>query len=229
MSDLPVIPVITDMTPSQINKVKEFIANGLPGIADIKDSALSQMLDLYLNGSSYSQISNTLKIKQVYVLYFAYTANWEQLRQEYVVELQEGLKSRIVNSKLKNKEFILLLTQVYQKKLGAKLIKFLSSENDADLTEVQGKEVLMLMKMMEMVDSLDNEGKAKDGKAAVGLNLGANGVLVEKTGDNQLSITPKPDPTVGNLLKQLADERRSRESTTITVSETKKESNNDSE
>lgn len=226
MANLPTIAAGIDMTTSEINKVQKFIENGLPGIADITNGDLTRMLSLYLEGSSFSQISRILHTKTIFVLYFAYTANWAELRQEYMNELQEGLKSRIIHSKLKNQEFMLLLSQTYQHKIKTQLLKFLATENIADLDEVSAKEVLMTMRIIEVINSLDNEGRDKNGKTpAIGLNMGANGVLVEKIGENQLSITPKDGDSLGNELSRLADNKRRM----LTSNETKKESNDEEE
>lgn len=228
--NLPAVVSCADMTVSQVEKVKKFIDDGLPGITEVTNHQLTQMLDLYLTGSSYTQIANILRIKQLYVLYFAYTANWEGIRAEYLNEIQESIKNRLVSTKLRNKEFMLLLSQAYQRKIGTQLQRFLSTGLLSDIDEVKGKEVLMLMKIIELTNSLDEEGKDKNGKMpTIGLNAGANGVVVERISDSQLSITPKDkDESVGNLLKKLAEEKRAKEKAFL-VQEIKKEPNNENE
>lgn len=223
MSNLPSLTPTTDLTESELKKIDKFMEDGLPGIATVTDSKLYRMLDLYLNGSTYSQISNTLEIKKIYVLYFAKTANWYDIKQNYLSEIQEKIKSRVVDSKLRSQEFMLLLVQAWQKKITKKLTKYLATEDQEHMEGVDLKEVAQLMKAIEMVNGLDSEGKDKNGKTpAVGLNIGSHGVDIQKTGDNTLSITPKEAP-VGNLLQQLADERRNREKALQkpTITETK--------
>lgn len=230
MSNLPSTISSTDMTVTEVAKIHKFIEDGLPGISMITDDILHRMLDLYLNGSTYSQIASTLSVKKVHVLYLAHMANWELIKQEYLNEVQEKIKSRVVDSKLRSQEFMLLLVQAWQKKIGTKLTRYLATDEISHMEGINLKEVAQLMRAMEMIGELDGTGKDKAGKTpAVGLNLG-NGVDIEKIGDNKLSITPKESPTVGTLLQQLADERRQKEKVLGKPDiEIKKESNNESE
>jgi hypothetical protein len=212
MGNLPAITLSTDMTSSEVAKVQKFIEDGLPGVSTVTDAKLFRMLDLYLNGSTYSQISSTLEIKKIYVLYFAHSSNWRQIKEEYLNEIQEKIKSRVVDSKLRSQEFMLLLVQTWQKKIGSKLTRYLATNDDSYMEDINLKEISQLMRAIEMIAELDNSGRDSKGKTpAVGLNLG-NGVIVEKTSDNKISITPK-ESTVGDLLQQLADKRRDEEKT----------------
>jgi hypothetical protein len=210
MNNLPALKSSVDMTPSEIAKVERFIEDGLPGVANVTDAQLHRMLDLYLNGCTYSQISNMLEIKKVYILYFAQSANWMQVKEEYLNEIQEKIKSRVVDSKLRSQEFMLLLVQSWQKKIGAKLTRYLATNDEGHMEDINLKELAQLMRAIEMVNELDNTGKDSKGKPSpIGLNLGS-GVVIEKTGDNTISVTPK-ESAVGDLLQQLADERRNKE------------------
>lgn len=208
MSNLPIVQDETsDISDSEMIKVKRYIEDGLPGIGEITNSDLYRMLDLYLGGSTYSQIANTLETKKVIVLYLAHTNNWYVIKKEYLGEIQEKIKNRVVDSKLRSQEFMLLLVQAWQKRIGKKLTRYLSTNDDEHMDNVDLKEVTQLMKAIEMVNELDNTGKNLQSKASpIGLNLG-NGVTVEKTSDNKITITPK-ETSIGDLLKQHADAKR---------------------
>ena len=223
MSDnLPVQKQTTDITTTEMAKVTEFIEKGLPGIAEVPDHKLHRMLDLYLSGSTYTQIANILELKKVVVLYFAYKSNWFELKQEFLLEIEEKIKNRVIDAKLKNKEFMLLLVQAWQKKVSKTLHRYLSTNVDTHMEELNLKEIAQLMKAIEIVNDMDNAGKTSDGKQpAIGLNLG-DGVVVERTGENQVSITPKSS-TIGSKLQQLADERRALESVKHDIIDTKGE------
>jgi len=211
MSNLPAVIPTADMVETDVAKIKKFIDDGLPGISTVTDLQMHRMLDLYLHGNTYTQISSMLQIKKIYVLYFAYTANWKQLKLDYLTEIQEKISSRVIDSQLRSKEFMLLLVQAFQKKVSNKLSLYLATEDPAHMEDVDLKEVGQLMRAIEMVNELDSAGKLPNGKTpAIGLNLGDNGVDVEKTGDNTISITPKKDASVGDLLQKLADENRNK-------------------
>ena len=211
MSNLPAVIPSSDMVEADVTKVEKFIQDGLPGISTVTDVQMHRMLDLYLHGNTYTQIANMLQVKKVYILYFAYKANWKQLKLDYLTEIQEKIQNRVIDSQLRSKEFMLLLVQAYQKKVSNKLSLYLATDNDSHMADIDLKEVGQLMRAIEMVNELDNAGKLPNGKTpAIGLNLGASGVDVEKTGDNTISITPKKDTSVGDLLQKLADENRNK-------------------
>lgn len=212
MSNLPSI-IETDISDSEMNKVRLYIEHGMPGLVDIKESQIYQMIDLYLSGSTYTQIANTLELKKVTVMYLAQSQNWYMMKQEYLNEIQEKIKNRVVDSKLRSQEFMLTLVQAWQKKVGKQLTKYLSTNDPQHMEDLDLKEIAQLMKAIEIVNDLDNTGKSPGGKPpAIGLNLGSEGVTVEKTGHNTISITPK-EKSVGDILKQYADSNREKEKT----------------
>ena len=210
MSKLPTLQEATDISLSEMEKINKYMENGLPGISEITDSQLYRMYELYLSGSTYTQIANTLMIKKVVVLYLAHKSDWYTSKKEHLNEIQENVKNRVLESKIRSSEFMLLLVQSWQKKIGNQLVKYLSTNDKEHMEEIDLKEVSQLMKAIEMVSELDNYGKDSKGKTpAVGLNLG-NGVTVEKTGDNKITITPKEEK-IGDILKQYADSKREEE------------------
>lgn len=197
----------TDIIESEITKMNKFIEDGLPGLAALNDTQLHRMFELYLGGSSYSQISTILGIKKVIILYLSHTSNWYDTKIEYLNEIQENMKNKVIESKIKNQEFLLLVTQAYRKKIGHKLTEFLKTNDDVHMDDIDLKELGQVMKTIEMINDMDNSGKNPKGKTpAIGLNIG-EGVTIEKSGDNKVSITPK-ESSVGDILKQYADEQR---------------------
>lgn len=211
MSDLPSIPkglglvegtLETDLTPTDLRKVQAYKEAGLPGISSVTTSQLHRMLDLYMTGSTYTQISSTLEVKKNIVIYLAYSNEWYLLKKEYLNEIQEKIANQIIDTKLRSQEFLLLLIQAQQKRISAQLKRYLSTNDPSNMDGINLKEVSQLMKAIELIGQLDGTKGSKDRVPTVGLNLGA-GVDVERTGDNRVTITPK-DTSLGNLLKQYA-------------------------
>jgi len=199
-----------DFTVTEMQKIQQYKEQGLPGIGDVTGHQMAQMIDLYLNGSTYSQISMTVGVKKIIVMYLSEANGWYNTKREYLNEIEEKIKSRVIDTKLRNQEFMLLLIQAWQKKISNKVVKYLATENEEHMDAIDLKEVAQLMKAIEMIGELDNSGKDSKGKTpAVGLNVG-NGVTIEKTGENSMTITPK-DASISDMLKQLADSRRQEE------------------
>lgn len=201
---------ITDLTDQDMEKVNKFMEEGLPGVASVNEPVMVRMFDLYLSGSTYHQISNTLRLKRPLVMYMSHKYKWYIAKREYLNELQEQIKSRVIDSKLISKDFLLVLTAAYQKRIGKKLKDYLASDEDAHMNEINLKEIAQVLKTIEMIQDLDKDGKDGKGRTpAVGLNLG-DGVTIERSGDNKVTITPK-EKTIGSMLKEFADNRRAEE------------------
>lgn len=198
--------ITTDLSELDLTKVKQFVEDGKPGIASVSDSVLHKMMDLYLTGSTYRQISQTLNIKKVMILYLSKTYGWFETRQEYFHELNVEIKNRILNSKLVSQEFLLLLIQAYQKKIGGNIVKYLATDDTAHMEKIDLKEMDKLMKAMEVLGVLSENTNTKSKSPAVGLNLG-EGVTIERSGDNKVTITPR-SKTLGEMLKRFADDQR---------------------
>ena len=229
MSNLPTVIQETDIMESEMVKVNQFIEDGLPGLVNITDSQMYRMYDLYLTGSTYSEISSTLNIKKVIILYLSHNSGWYTSKKEYLSEVQEKIKNRVVESKLRSHVFMLQLVQSWQKKIGHKMTAFLATNDPAHMDEIDLKEVAQLMKAIEMVNDLDSTGKGSNGKASpIGINVGNNGVTIEKSGDNKISITPN-ETKIGDILKQHADSHREEERKKLFDVEKKRDIDNNTE
>lgn len=197
----------TDLSESDMVRIDAFVEKGMPGLAALDEATLYRMTELYLSGSTYWQIANTLNVSRPLVLYVSHNYGWYPAKREYLHELQERHKSRIIDSKLVSQDFLLLLTQAWQKRIGGKLKRYLATDDESHANEIDLKEVGQLLKTIEMIKDLDDEGKDSKGRTpAVGLNLG-DGVTIERDGDNKVTITPK-EKTLGDMLKKFADNRR---------------------
>lgn len=204
---LPSENQISDISEKDMEKVNKFMSDGLPGLAKLGESDFHRMTEMYMSGSTYHQISNSTGHARSLILYLSHTFGWFPARREYLHELQEKVKSRIIDSKLESKDFLLLYIQASQKRIGKNLKKYLSTDDESHANEINLKEVAQLLKTIEVLQGLDSEGKDSKGKTpAVGLNLG-DGVTIERSGDNKVTITPK-EKTVGDMLKKFADKRR---------------------
>lgn len=207
MNNLPAEKPITDLSEADMDKLRNFKAEGLPGLARLAETDFHRMTEMYMNGSTYWQIANALGFTRPLVMYVSHTYGWYPAKQEYLTELQEKIKGRVIDSKLASQDFLLLMVQAYQKKIGKKLQKYLATDDPTHAEEINLKEIDKLLKSVQMLQELSGPGK-QPGKPAVGLNVG-DGVTIERSGENKLTITPNPiDKTLGSMLKKFADSRR---------------------
>ena len=218
----PVPKLTTDFTEADIKAIEAFEADGCPGLANIDDVNLTRMLELYLSGKTYRQISVILRVPKPVILYMSHKFKWLEMRTEYLAELEFTIRNRVLDAKLASQDFLLQIMHLYQKKIGSKLNKYLSTDNEDFANAIDLKEVDKYLKTVDMLHKLTSEGKGSDGKPAVGLNLGEGTVTIKKVGPNEVEITPK-DKAVASILKQHADFRRNMQKGNISSDITIKE------
>lgn len=212
-NNLPVAAeATTDISDEDFKKVQKYIEDGLPGIDKIDENKLHRIIDLYLSGSTYWQISNYTDVKRVAILYLSSKHNWYLAKREYLSELDRQMKARVIDAKLVSQDFLLQLTQMFEKRIGQQISKYLATGDSAHADEINLKEIDKYIKAVETLRGLGEDGKDSKGRnPAVGLNVGA-GVTIEKTGENTVTITPNAkEKTTEDMLAQFANARRAEE------------------
>lgn len=199
----------TDLSEKDMVKIEQFVADGLPGISAVNEMKLYKMMDLYLSGSSYWQISHAMDVKRPLVLYLSHKYGWPQTKREYIQEVESQLRARVVDAKLVSQDFLLQLIQMWQRKIGNQAKRFLSGDEANPANQIDLKETAELRKTIELLLTLGSDGRPATKTPAVGLNVGS-GVTIERHGDDKISITPK-ETVIGDMLKKWADERREQE------------------
>jgi hypothetical protein len=212
-SKLPEIVVVdnvkmTDISDVSMKKVQRFIDDGLPGIAVIDEEKLAKITELYLAGKTYDQISKAVRVERTIVMYASYKYNLCDIRKEYMVELGDHMKRRVLEFKLMSQDHLLNLAQMYHKKHGNKIMRYLETNDEAHTDQINLKELDRYMKIVDLIQKSVAE-PAKDKGPLIGLNLG-EGATVTRNSENEIEITPK-QKAIGDVLKHFADLRREEE------------------
>lgn len=203
--------MISDLNDNDYAKIQEYVDAGLPNIAKVDEVLLTRVMDLYLSGKTYHQISQITKTQKVVIMYLSHKFNWYDLRKDYLLDLEATIRGRLIEAKVVNQDFLLQLTHMWQKKIGNKIAKYLATDNEQFANEIDLKEVDKYLKTVEILHRLDAQPRAPgQSNPAVGFNLGENGVTITKTGENEVEITPK-NKAIGEALKSFADSRRESE------------------
>lgn len=201
----------TDLSPRDMETIQKFIEDGLPGVARLDGPTLAKMLDLYLDGQTYRQISQIIRMPRELIIYASNRFKWFDLRQDYISELEFNMRHRTIESRLASQDTLLRLTQFWQKKFGKRITHYLETGNDEIANTIDPKEISIYIKTVDILHRLNEEGGTPRMPSAspIGLNLG-DGVTIRKNDDNSVEITPK-QKSIGEMLKQYADERREQE------------------
>ena len=199
----------TDFTPKDLALINEYKEAGTPGVARVDDVKLMRIMDMYLSGKTYPQISMVVGIPKQIILYYSQRYNWFQMKQDYLTDLESNIRGRVIEAKVVNQDFLLQLQQMWQKKIGNNIKKYLATDNEDYANAIDLKEVDKYIKSIETLQRLTSERIPGQQSPVVGLNLG-EGITITKNSNNEVEITPK-NRAIGDMLKQFADQRREEE------------------
>ncbi len=206
--DVAVMP-FADFTMKDLQAIEKFKENGMLGLHTITDVDVERSMALYMDGKSYRQIAQVLKINKTVILFLAHKFKWFELRQDYLDELHATLKDKVTESKLQSQEFLLELVLAYQKKVGKNVHQYLRTDNADFFDKIDSKDINTVLKVMELLHKFSAENAGMGDKSLVSLNGLAEGVTITKTGSNSVEITPKSP--FSNKLKAFADMKREAE------------------
>ncbi len=203
-----VIEPSTDLSDKDMRAVEKYVEAGLPGIAAVDGEKLAKIMDLYLSGKTYHQIAMVLNVPKPAVMYLSNKFNWFAVRNEYMMDLEASIRGRLLESRLVNQDFLLQIVQLFQKKIGNKITKYLATDDESHANSIDLKEIDKYLKTLDALHRLSADPKAAAGAATspIGLNVG-DGMSITKNEDGGIDITPK-SKAIGDMLKQFADSRR---------------------
>src|SRR5271170_7549595 len=90
----------SDFTEIDMEKISAFREAGLPGLARVDDVILTRIMELYLSGKTYNQISKTLNLNKAIILYLSHKFDWFMVRKEYLIDLEKSIQGRIMEAKV---------------------------------------------------------------------------------------------------------------------------------
>lgn len=198
----------TDISVLDQVRIDAYKEKGMPGLYALEESTIARLMELYLMGKPYSQMASLTRLEKGMVMFLSQKYNWFLARKEYHQELEATIRQRVIESKIVSQDFLLQMTQLWQKKIGKKINRYFATDDEQHANDIDLKEVDKYLKTLEILHrSTDGSGRVQG--PAVGLNLG-DGVTVTKTGANSVEITPK-QKAIGDILAQYADSRREEE------------------
>jgi hypothetical protein len=199
----------TEFTEKDLEDLEQYKAEGAPGIHAIPHEVLTKCMELYLEGRSFREISVTLLLKRIQIMYLAQRFNWWDIRQNYIEELQNQIAQRVVDSKLSSQTFMLKLIHNWERRMSKKIDEYQRTNVEPEGGVVDFKEVDKYLKTVEVLHKItaENTGRLNVPASPIGLNVG-DGITIEKNG-NQLNISPKTkERSVAEMLKAIADAKR---------------------
>lgn len=200
-------PKPTDLTAEEQALVEEYKTNGMPGLDMLPETTLGTILELYLDGKTYYQISRVTRVPKVLIMYLSQRFDWFTAKHEQLSEMEHMLYQRTILARTKTHDFLLNIQHAYQKRIGKKIDAYNRTGDEAHMDAISLKEIDKFVKVAEAIDKLVETKLPKKPKAPlVGINPG-DGVVVKQTGEGTIEISPK-ESTLASKLRQMAEERR---------------------
>lgn len=194
---------LTDFSLDQLQKLQAYQEAGLPGVSAVDAGQVARMMEMYLDGKTYSQIARTHSLKIEVVLYYADKTNWCQHKHDRMIELSNNLQERLLDTKLASQNFINDLMAFWHKRIGKKITTYLVSGNESDGDKVKITDIDKYLKTAEIL------AKIADGKGLVPpVNNLDQGVTRET---KPVDAATSKSKAIGNVLKDLANLRREEE------------------
>lgn len=203
------IEVRKEFNERDLKELEEYKAEGMPDLAGTPPETLKKIMELYLEGRTYREISQTLRVRRAMVMYLAQRFDWWSLRMNYLEEMQAQITRRVIDSKLSSQTFLLKLIHNWESKMSKRIDEYQRTGMEPKAGVIDFKEVDKYLKTVDVLHKLtsDNSERLKNPAPAIGLNVG-DGVTISKDG-NTMTISPTvKDRTVGEMLKQIAEAKR---------------------
>lgn len=201
-------PRPTDLTIDEAKAVEDFKERGMPGLDRLPENDLKTILELYLDGKTYYQISRVTRVPKVLIMYLSQRFDWCTAKHEQLAEMEHHLYQRTILARTRSQDFLLNIQHAYQKRIGKQINEYLRTGDEVHMDKISLKEIDKFIKTIESLEKLTADKLPKKPKAPlVGINPGRDGVVVKQTGDNTIEISPK-ESTLASKLREMAEQRR---------------------
>lgn len=191
MSDNELTNIPNDMSLKDMKSIEKYRENGCPGLVKITDADVVKVLNLYMSGLTYSEISRNLKIKKDIILYLSHRNNWFQKRLDKIEDISHSLLDKIAQSKKETANTLALANTTLSKYVSEKLQNYIATGDPKFIEDMDDKVLSSLIKSNEALDRLlKGNGGVPD--IQINLNQTTNNdkpqdieVKVEKRGDDE--------------------------------------------
>jgi len=209
-TSVEIIAPPTDLLPAQLNRVHKFIEDGMPGVAALKDTTLHQIMELYLDGKTYKQISQALRVKQDLVMFLSHKFKWHEAKWEHLSEIQQNAQAKVLEEKLTNMDFTQQLNHALRAKMKKPINKWIATGDDSMLQDLNFKDIDTYLKVTEAHSRLTAEPKAAPKAPTVNINMGNSGINI-KNSDETIDISSPRQNFHSQQLQNMAEFRRGQE------------------
>lgn len=204
-------PARTDgMNPKEVDSLRRYIDNGMPGVTSVRDDQVETMFKLYMEGSTYSEISMKTFVKKDIILFLSYKYSWPSRRQERMGNLIESLDSKIGIIRLESSEFIVDVARFIHSYIRDRMQIYDKTKDPGVLDATDWKLLNHYYKCVEVMKGSANTSPASP---SLGTQQSPNVSIYAADGStvNLGKETDNPSVDHSSILKFFADLERAKE------------------
>lgn len=199
----------SDFTEQEFKLVKQYEADGCPGLIRVSQNAFERMRKAYLQGSRFETLSKTFEIPKKVVMFIAYKEGWGKAKTDLMELTSQAIKENISFNQADNVLFLMEFSESFKEYYRKRIREYTKTGEDNILqsTSLKGLEqYLKIMKLLgEAVSELKNLPPPQQPS-----------VHVHVSGDSQVTISENSNNSDTNqkmaeALSLLADLKRSQE------------------
>ncbi len=193
-----------DFTNWDLTVLGRFKDQGLPNVSRVTSDQLSEMVNLYMNGETYNNISMRLNIKKAVVLYYAEKQDWFGQKQRYLQDLATNLGHKVASAKLEGVDHLVNTFHFFKDYYDNKFSNFSRTKDDRVAESVNTKFMPHMFKAIEMLQKIG----APDANQVAQVNINLTGSATVKSDGNKVDISSNEQPSVEEVLAHLAKMKR---------------------
>lgn len=192
-----------DMTPEELESLRDFLAKGKPGFANMLDTDVFKCINLYMSGKSYGEIAKITNVKKDVILYTAVKTDWYNKRLNHYQDITDTMLDKLKRTKIDSINTVQTMIAALGKYYGDQFNEYLANNDVSIIEDMDTKMLAQYYKSIESLSKIIGEAgsSGKNKKPSVNVNVGSTASIKELE-DGSVEIT---DESAANLLKDLAE------------------------
>ena len=202
-----------DFSTEELESLKDYRKNNMPGLTRMTESDASQYFELYMAGKTYSEIAKITSTKKDLILYVSDRCNWHNKKMQYYSDLSDNMLQKCNESKIETLNTVTTMVTALNRYFGDKFDRFLKDKDVTIIENIDTKLLAQYYKATEAMDKIlggsvgngDSDPKSRQNPL---VNVNVNGgARVTQTDENTLEIDiteSEKEKAVGEILAGLS-------------------------
>ena len=208
-----IIKKVRDFNVEEVESLKNYKKNNMPGLMRMTESDAFQFFELYMAGKTYAEIATITNTKKDLILYVSDRCNWHSKKMQYYSDLSDNMLQKCNESKIQTLNTVTTMVTALNKYFGDKFDRFLKDKDVSIIESIDPKLLAQYYKATEAMDKiLGGSVGAGESDHRVGQNPLVNinmtgGAKVTQTDENTLEIDiteTEKEKAVGEILAGLS-------------------------